>query len=270
SSATACSGSPPAMGTVPPRPGGVNIPSVADVPSELMTLEALLSALGEAADFDLAVNYALPQLLERDSALILHHETMPVMHAFEAAELIRQRPRLRAVPIIFMTAGSDDAHALRGYSLGAVDYVQTPVVPDVLRTKVRVFVDLFRKTEELRAQAEERIVLALEQVKRAAAEEAGRLSAFLAEAGKSMARSRDLDTTAQTIRDPGVPELGDVAMLRVYRGREEAVYVSKGAGGAAWSPPAGAAEAMEAAHRTLSRQVVVDRVQGAETVRALA
>src|SRR5262249_13507695 len=194
---------------------------------------------------------------------------MPDMDGFETAELIRQRPRLRAVPIIFMTAGSDEAHALRGYSLGAVDYVQTPVVPDVLRTKVRVFVDLFRKTEELRAQAEERIALVREQGKRAAAEEAGRRSAFLAEAGKSMARSLDLDTTAQTIVDLVVPELGEVAMLRVHRGREEAVYASRGAGGLAWSPPAGAADAVEAALRTLGRQTVVDRVDGAEAVRAI-
>ena len=84
---------------------------------------------------------ALRQLLKREFAVILLDVNMPDMDGFETADLIRQHPRLRRVPIIFMTSATDDTHVLRGYSLGAVDYVLTPIVPDVLRTKVRVFAE---------------------------------------------------------------------------------------------------------------------------------
>ena len=110
--------------------------------------------------------------------MILLDVNMPDMDGFETAALIRQRPRLQHVPIIFMTAASDDTHALRGYSLGAVDYILTPVVPEVLRSKVKVFVDLFRMTEQLKRRAEERVALAEEQAGRAAAEAASRRAAF--------------------------------------------------------------------------------------------
>ena len=78
---------------------------------------------------------------------------MPGMDGFETAAIIRQRQLTRDVPIIFITAMDNDTHVSRGYSLGAVDYIQTPVIPEVLRTKVSVFVDLFRKTEQVRQQA---------------------------------------------------------------------------------------------------------------------
>ena len=75
---------------------------------------------------------------------------MPGMDGFETASLIRQRRSTEHMPIIFVTAFGDETHASRGYSLGAVDYIQTPVVPEVLKTKVAVFVDLFRKTQQVR------------------------------------------------------------------------------------------------------------------------
>ncbi|MGH7316974.1 MAG: response regulator, partial [Candidatus Rokuibacteriota bacterium] len=138
----------------------VNILVVDDVPAKLIAMEALLSELEENVVCVGSGADALRQLLEREFAVILLDVNMPDMDGFETAALIRQRPRLRHVPIIFMTAGSDETHVLRGYSLGAVDYVMTPVVPDVLRTKVRVFVELFRMAEELKRQAEERVALA--------------------------------------------------------------------------------------------------------------
>jgi CheY-like chemotaxis protein len=79
---------------------------------------------------------------------------MPDMDGFETAELLRQRKNSEHTPIIFITAYSDDMHSLRGYTLGAVDYIITPVVPAVLQSKVSVFVELFRKTQQIRRQSE--------------------------------------------------------------------------------------------------------------------
>ena len=96
---------------------------------------------------------ALRSVMEQEFAVILLDVNMPGMDGFETASLIRQRKNSEHVPIIFITAYGDDDHRTRGYSLGAVDYIQTPVVPEVLKTKVSVFVDLFRKTEQVRRQA---------------------------------------------------------------------------------------------------------------------
>ena len=120
-----------------------------------------------------------------------------------------------------MTAASDDTHVLRGYSLGAVDYILSPIVPEILRTKVKVFVELFRMTAQLKRQAEERVALAEEQARRTAAEAASRRAAFLADAGKNMARSLDLETTAKATLDLAVPNLGDFAMLRLRLAGQE-------------------------------------------------
>ena len=116
----------------PVKANRVNILVVDDVPSKLIAMEALLSELDENVVCVRSGGDALRQLLEREFAVILLDVNMPDIDGFETAGLIRQHPRLRRVPIIFMTAGSDETHALRGYSLGAVDYVISPVVPDVL------------------------------------------------------------------------------------------------------------------------------------------
>jgi hypothetical protein len=97
---------------------------------------------------------------------------MPEMDGFETATLIRQRPRTRNVPIIFVTADTDELHAARGYSLGAVDYLFSPFLPDILRTKVKVFVELARMHTQAQRHAEERVAMAAEQSARAAAEAA--------------------------------------------------------------------------------------------------
>jgi signal transduction histidine kinase/DNA-binding response OmpR family regulator len=249
-----------------PRAGRVNILVVDDVPAKLIAMDALLAELDENVVCVGSGADALRQLLERDFALILLDVNMPDMDGFETAALIRRRPRLRHVPIIFMTAGHDDAHALRGYSLGAVDYVLTPVVPDVLRTKVRVFVELFRMTEELKQQAEERVALAREQAGRAAAERASRRAAFLADAGKNMARSLDLETTVRTILDLVVPDLGDFAVLRLRASGRELVHANHG-GGRLAEP---VSEAMDEASRSLGRHLVTPRRDGDESVRGVA
>ena len=268
----------------------VNILVVDDVPAKLLAMEALLSELHENVVCVHSGADALRQLLEREFAVILLDVNMPDMDGFETAELIRQHPRLRRVPIIFMTAASDDTHALRGYSLGAVDYVLTPVVPDVLRTKVRVFVELFRMAAELRQQAEERVTLAREQAGRAAAEEAARRSALLADAGKHIARSLNLEATAKTVLELLVPDLADSTTLRLRRNGADIVYARHrhrtDAAGEASAPatpdaPAGVSaspaapspvvlQAMDAAAATLGRQLIVDRAGGAGSVRGVA
>src|SRR3954468_10444214 len=150
----------------------VKILLVDDVPDELLALEVVLQELGETV---VAVNSggeALRRLLKADFAVILLDVNMPGMDGFETAALIRQRKQSEHTPIIFLTAFADDTHANRGYSLGAVDYILTPVVPEVLRSKVAVFVDLYRLTQQVKRQAEERIALAHEHAMRVAAEKA--------------------------------------------------------------------------------------------------
>ena len=131
----------------------VDVLVVDDDPRKLAALEAILSATGENVVKASSGPEALKWLLRRDFAVILLDVNMPGMDGFETAALIRQRPRSAHTPIIFFTAFGDDTHAARGYSLGAVDYIN-PVMPAVLRTKVGVFVELFRKSEELRRQSQ--------------------------------------------------------------------------------------------------------------------
>jgi len=253
------------------RADRVNILVVDDRPSKLIAMEALLADLGENVVCVGSGADALRQLLEREFALILLDVNMPDMDGFEAAALIRQRPRLQHIPIIFMTAGSDDHHALQGYSLGAVDYILTPVVPEVLRTKVKVFVDLFKMTEQLKRQAEERVALAEEQARRAAAEAANLRAVFLGDAGKSMTRSLDLETTANTILGLMVPDFGDFAMLRLSAADGDTVHVRHG------EASRGTAEAetslsasMERAVRSLGSQLLIDRGGDESVVRGVA
>src|SRR6202008_1168800 len=98
---------------------------------------------------------ALRCLLNQDFAVILLDVNMPGMDGFETAHLIRQQKNSEHTPIIFITGISDtETHVSHGYSLGAVDYILTPVLPEVLRTKVSVFVESFKKTEQVKRQAE--------------------------------------------------------------------------------------------------------------------
>src|SRR5258706_7786208 len=127
---------------------------VDDRPEQLLALEAVLSDLDVHMVKANSGKEALRCLLNQEFAVILLDVNMPGMDGFETANLIRQRKTSEHVPIIFITAFSDEMHVARGYSLGAVDYILAPIVPEVLRTKVSVFVDLYRKTEQVKRQAE--------------------------------------------------------------------------------------------------------------------
>jgi PAS domain S-box-containing protein len=134
---------------------------VDDTPENLVSLEAALSGLGEELVLASSGKQALRHLLEDDFAAILLDVRMPEMDGFETAELIRSRPRSRQTPILFLTGYRNEEHLFRGYDLGAVDFLFKPIVPEVLRSKVAVFVELSRtnaklqeQTDALRVQAE--------------------------------------------------------------------------------------------------------------------
>src|SRR3954463_8272316 len=121
--------------------GKVNILLVDDRPDKLLALEAVLEDLGQNVIRAYSGREALRNVLSHDFAVILLDVNMPGMDGFETAALIRQRKNSEHIPIIFITAFGDEMLAARGYSLGAVDYILTPVMPEVLRSKVAVFVD---------------------------------------------------------------------------------------------------------------------------------
>jgi signal transduction histidine kinase len=172
-------------------PDRVNILVVDDLPSQRLTIEVSLTDLGENVVCLPSGREALKFLLENDAAVILLDVNMPGLDGFETATLIRQRPRNANTPIIFLTADPDEMQAARGYALGAVDYVISPFLPEVLRTKVKVFVTLSRANERLRREAEQRVELTREQTARATAEEQSRRLRVLVEAGGVLTRSLD-------------------------------------------------------------------------------
>ena len=132
----------------------VNVLLVDDHPENLLALEAILSPLNQNLVRAHSGQEALRCLLHQDFAVILLDVQMPDMDGFETATLIRQRVRSQLTPIIFLTAfSSSDQLMSKGYSLGAVDYLLKPIEPDILISKVTVFVDLFRKTAEIKRQA---------------------------------------------------------------------------------------------------------------------
>ncbi|MBD2042358.1 ATP-binding protein [Microcoleus sp. FACHB-672] len=133
-----------------------NILLVDDHPKNLLALEAILEGLGQNLVKAQSGEEALRCLLHQDFAVILLDVQMPGIDGFETATLIRERQRTRLTPIIFLTAFSkSDSFVFQGYSLGAVDYLFKPIEPEILISKVSVFVDLFKKTAEVKRQAEE-------------------------------------------------------------------------------------------------------------------
>lgn len=128
----------------------VNILMVDDQPAKLLSLESVLSELDENLIKAGSADEALKHILTNDIAVLLVDVCMPQMDGFELAELVRQHPRFARTAIIFISAVHlTDADRLRGYGLGAVDYIPVPIIPQVLRAKVSVFSDLYRKTQQL-------------------------------------------------------------------------------------------------------------------------
>ncbi|HEY2382532.1 MAG TPA: ATP-binding protein [Terriglobia bacterium] len=132
----------------------VNILLVDDHVENLVALEALLTDLGQNLVRVESGLDALRLLLHNEFALIILDVDMPIMNGFETAALVREREKSRHTPIIFLTAiNKAEQHVFKGYSLGAVDYLTKPFVPEVLRAKVTAFVELHKKSEEVKRQA---------------------------------------------------------------------------------------------------------------------
>jgi PAS domain S-box-containing protein len=132
----------------------VRILLVDDNEDNLISLEAALDVLGEHLILARSGRDALRELLEHDFAAILLDVKMPEMDGFETAELIRARKRSQHTPILFLTGYRNEEQLFRGYDLGAVDFLFKPIVPEVLRSKVAVFVELSRSAQRQRAQSE--------------------------------------------------------------------------------------------------------------------
>jgi signal transduction histidine kinase len=128
----------------------VNILLVDDQPSRLLSYESVLADLGQNLVSARSGEEALQRLLEDDFAVILLDVSMPGMDGFETAAMIHDHPRFESIPIIFVTGVHDsEFDALKGYRLGAVDYVSIPIVPEILRSKVSVLVELYMQRREL-------------------------------------------------------------------------------------------------------------------------
>jgi two-component system, sensor histidine kinase and response regulator len=133
----------------------VNILLVDDQPANVLALEAMLQGLGQNLITAGSGREALKLLLTHEFAVVLLDVKMPDMDGFETATLIRQRDKSRHTPIIFLTAADkSQTLAVRGYAVGAVDYLVKPVVPEFVRSKVAVFVELAKKSEQLRRQTQ--------------------------------------------------------------------------------------------------------------------
>lgn len=126
---------------------------VDDTGSNLLALEAALSPLREELVLAHSGKEALRCLLQHEFAAILLDVRMPEMDGFETARVIRTRAQSRSTPILFLTAYRSDEQWLQAYELGAVDFLYKPITPEVLRSKVRVFVELARKADELKKYA---------------------------------------------------------------------------------------------------------------------
>ena len=139
----------------------VNILLVDDQPAKLLSYEVILEELGENLIKANSPHEALGILLKTDIAVVLIDVVMPQIDGFQLAAMIREHPRFQKLAMIFVSGVQiADTDHLRGYEIGAVDYVAVPVVPEVLRAKVRVFIDLYRKTrqlEALNAELEQRV-----------------------------------------------------------------------------------------------------------------
>src|SRR5215831_13328864 len=134
--------------------GRVNILLVDDRRENLLALEGILKSLNENLVKASSGSEALKYLLRNEVAVILLDVEMPDMDGFQTATLIRERERTSHTPIIFLTAISkSDIHVSQGYSLGGVDYIFKPFAPDVLKSKVSAFVQMFKQREEVRRQS---------------------------------------------------------------------------------------------------------------------
>src|SRR5690242_11742173 len=147
----------------------VNILMVDDQPAKLLSYEVILKELGENLIKATSGKEALEHLLRNEIAVVLMDVSMPDIDGFELAEIIREHPRYQRTAIIFISAVHlSDVDRIKGYERGAVDYISVPVIPELLRAKVSVFAELYRKTQELERlnrELEERVAERTEELR---------------------------------------------------------------------------------------------------------
>jgi signal transduction histidine kinase/DNA-binding response OmpR family regulator len=213
-----------------------NILLVDDRPDKHVVYRSILEELGQNLVSARSGEEALREVLKNEFAVILLDVNMPGMDGLETAAMIRGRKRSAHVPIIFITADyGDELRMAKGYSLGAVDFMVSPIVPEILRTKVKVFVDLYLLAQLAKQQARERGQLAAERTARAAAERANEASAFLARASVALAGSLNLGATTRELARLVVPFLADVGVLTIaanedFEAKGEVVWGGDGVG----------------------------------------
>ena len=186
-----------------------NILIVDDLPEKLLVFQTILEDLGQNLVLVRSGSEALKEILEREFAVILLDVNMPDIDGLETAKLIRQYKRSAHTPIIFITAYADEMQTAQGYSLGAVDYILSPVNAEVLRSKVKVFVELYQMQVRTRAMADERVVLARAEAARLAAEEVAR---DLREASRR--KDEFLAMLSHELRNPLAPIRNAVEVMR--------------------------------------------------------
>ncbi len=174
----------------------VNILLVDDQPARLMSYRAILEPLGEHLVEASSGTEALQRVMDNEFAVILLDVNMPILDGFETASLIHQHPRFEKTPIIFVTAVNvTDMDRLRGYGLGAVDYVMVPVIPEILRSKVAVLIELHRKRRELQtlnaslANANSDLAKANDALRLEQTREVHKLNEFLSQANAELERT---------------------------------------------------------------------------------
>ena len=187
-----------------------NILVVDDLPEKLLVFTSILEELGQTLVTVRSGSDALREVLAREFAVILLDVNMPDIDGLETAKLIRKYKKSAHTPIIFITAYADEMQTAQGYSLGAVDYILSPVRPDVLRSKVKVFVELFQMQQRTRAMAEA-------EVARVSAEEARRRANFLAHASHELGASLDLEQGMRRLLDLVVPHVCDAAAVTIEK-----------------------------------------------------
>ena len=173
----------------------VNILMVDDQPAKLLSYEVILAELGENLIKATSAKEALNVLLRTDIAVVLMDVSMPDVDGFELANMIRQHPRFQKTAIIFISGVHlTDSDKIQGYRSGAVDYISVPVIPEVLLSKIGIFVELHRKTrmlESLNSELERRVEERTEALRKS--EEQFRLRAELIELASDAIIVRDMD-----------------------------------------------------------------------------
>jgi len=176
----------------------VNILMVDDQPGKLLSYEVMLGELGENLIKAASAKLALEVLLKNDVAIVLMDVSMPELDGFQLAAMIRQHPRFQRTAIIFVSAVHlTDVDQLKGYEHGAVDYISVPVVPELLRAKVRVFAELHRKTrqlETLNCELEQRVLERTEEL-------AGKAELLLQLNMELVGKNQELDAIIHTAPD---------------------------------------------------------------------